>query len=92
MDGFCAGEVVLIARLKNGHVDVFLDQFVDSVFEGAGLELLLEGDGDHDGLVTLVRFVSCHKILRLYLLFDSFNGLRYLRWGGDGEAVQPEKG
>jgi hypothetical protein len=20
-----------------------------------------------------------------------FNGLRYLRWGGDGEAVQPEK-
>jgi hypothetical protein len=19
------------------------------------------------------------------------NGLRYLRWGGDGEAVQPEK-
>jgi len=20
------------------------------------------------------------------------NGLRYLRWGGDGEAVQPEKG
>jgi len=24
--------------------------------------------------------------------FDSFNGLRYLRWGGDGEAVQPEKG
>jgi len=20
------------------------------------------------------------------------NGLRYLRWGGDGKAVQPEKG
>jgi len=20
------------------------------------------------------------------------NGLRYLRWGGDGEAVRPEKG
>ncbi len=20
------------------------------------------------------------------------NGVRYLRWGGDGEAVQPEKG
>jgi hypothetical protein len=55
------------------------------------LELLLEGDGDHDGLVTLVRFVSCHKLLRLYHLFDSFNGLRYLRWGGDGEAVQLEK-
>jgi len=22
--------------------------------------------------------------------FDSLNGLRYLRWGGDGEAVQLE--
>jgi hypothetical protein len=21
----------------------------------------------------------------------AYNGLRYLRWGGDGEAVQPEK-
>jgi hypothetical protein len=25
-------------------------------------------------------------------LFTRVNGLRYLRWGGDGEAVQPEKG
>jgi hypothetical protein len=24
--------------------------------------------------------------------FEPANGLRYLRWGGDGEAVQPEKG
>jgi hypothetical protein len=22
---------------------------------------------------------------------EAHNGLRYLRWGGDGEAVQPEK-
>jgi hypothetical protein len=22
---------------------------------------------------------------------EGANGLRYLRWGGDGEAVQPEK-
>jgi len=33
---------------------------------------------------------------RLTLLIALFckelpNGLRYLRWGGDGEAVQPEK-
>jgi len=28
----------------------------------------------------------------LYLLCKKMpNGLRYLRWGGDGEAVQPEK-
>jgi hypothetical protein len=25
------------------------------------------------------------------LLYGRANGLRYLRWGGDGEAVQPEK-
>jgi len=25
-------------------------------------------------------------------LSEAPNGLRYLRWGGDGEAVQPEKG
>jgi hypothetical protein len=25
------------------------------------------------------------------LSFRAPNGLRYLRWGGDGEAVQPEK-
>ena len=26
-----------------------------------------------------------------YLYKQAPNGLRYLRWGGDGEAVQPEK-
>ena len=26
------------------------------------------------------------------LMKQTPNGLRYLRWGGDGEAVQPEKG
>jgi len=27
-----------------------------------------------------------------YTIAYAPNGLRYLRWGGDGEAVQPEKG
>jgi hypothetical protein len=27
----------------------------------------------------------------LNFLYQPANGLRYLRWGGDGEAVQPEK-
>jgi hypothetical protein len=26
-----------------------------------------------------------------YFTAEPPNGLRYLRWGGDGEAVQPEK-
>jgi hypothetical protein len=34
----------------------------------------------------------CESKTVLYLLFDlPANGLRYLRWGGDGEAVQLEK-
>jgi hypothetical protein len=28
---------------------------------------------------------------KYYLLAEPPNGLRYLRWGGDGEAVQPGK-
>jgi hypothetical protein len=32
------------------------------------------------------------KIISLFQLLVTPNGLRYLRWGGDGEAVQPEKG
>jgi hypothetical protein len=31
-------------------------------------------------------------VFDLHTLFtEQANGLRYLRWGGDGEAVQPEK-
>jgi hypothetical protein len=70
---------------------VLLDQFMDGVLEGTGLELLLERDREHDDLVALIRFVSCHVILRLYHLFDSFNGLRYPRWGGRRNAVRLEK-
>jgi hypothetical protein len=31
------------------------------------------------------------KLFSMYLKKQP-NGLRYLRWGRDGEAVQPEKG
>jgi hypothetical protein len=30
-------------------------------------------------------------VIKIPHLFDSFNGLRHLRWGWDGEAVQLEK-
>ena len=33
----------------------------------------------------------CNAILVFIYLNEVPNGLRYLRWGGDGEAVQPEK-
>jgi hypothetical protein len=30
-------------------------------------------------------------LLKMMDMEGRANGLRYLRWGGDGEAVQPEK-
>jgi hypothetical protein len=36
---------------------------------------------------TQLDFAKCPKGLTKH----TPNGLRYLRWGGDGEAVQPEK-
>jgi hypothetical protein len=57
------------------------------VLEGTWLELLLERNREHDNLVALIRFVSCHVILRLYHLFDSFNGLRYAPTGYAGAGV-----
>lgn len=44
---------------------MLFDQFVDGEFERAGIELFLQGNGDHDDLIVRIRLVSCHKILRL---------------------------
>jgi hypothetical protein len=30
--------------------------------------------------------------IEIHYRIEAPNGLRYLRWGGDGEAFQPEKG
>ena len=38
------------------------------------------------------KLISFHKKTILAVICLAPNGLRYLRWGGDGEAVQPEKG
>jgi len=47
---------------------------------------------EHQKPGTFQRFSPTFQKLFLKRdLFDSLNGLRYLRWGGDGEAVQPEK-
>ncbi len=53
------------------------------------------------GIGRVIPHASCQVHGRmsvcvfLYLFFmllcSQPNGLRYLRWGGDGEAVQPEK-
>jgi hypothetical protein len=40
-------------------------------------------------LITL-RFILIRNTT-YSVISEQANGLRYLRWGGDGEAVQPEK-
>jgi hypothetical protein len=35
--------------------------------------------------------IFIHSFFITLLCREQPNGLRYLRWGGDGEAVQPEK-
>jgi len=46
----------------------------------------------HGGIVydTLLSVNPCPKNLTSFCKGHA-NGMRYLRWGGDGEAVQPEK-
>ncbi len=42
--------------------------------------------------VAITEFQSIIQNLLFYFLCKGqANGVRYLRWGGDGEAVQPEK-
>jgi len=52
----------------------------------------------HLGVVLpYVQGLPCMKLLPKFFIRAYYNekkqtnGLRYLRWGGDGEAVQPEK-
>jgi hypothetical protein len=43
--GGCAGEVVLVAGVEAGQVELVIDQVVQGVFEGAGQQLPFEIDG-----------------------------------------------
>jgi hypothetical protein len=46
-------------------------------------EIISENDTASKGVFTM--------IFKTTFCTGRANGLRYLRWGGDGEAVQPEK-
>jgi len=39
-------------------------------------------------LYCYIEHGSMDLVIKIPYFFDSFNGLRYLRWGGDGEAVR----
>jgi hypothetical protein len=41
--------------------------------------------------LDIVSYYDTVLLLDTILFEQPPNGLRYLRWGGDGEAVQPEK-
>jgi hypothetical protein len=46
------------------------------------------------GLTSFLRLdmsSMMKSFVNFLVLAEPPNGLRYLRWGGDGEAVQPEK-
>jgi hypothetical protein len=38
------------------------------------------------------KFQFLRNLIWHLVFCEATNGMRYLRWGGDGEAVQPEKG
>jgi hypothetical protein len=65
------------------------DQFVDGVFKGAGFELVLKRNGNHDHLVVLVRFESGHHLLQMSIgyfiipLFRQFQRFALLAGGRD---------
>ena len=42
-------------------------------------------------MTALINFMISIFMSIICFLTQPPNGLRYLRWGGDGEAVQPEK-
>jgi hypothetical protein len=44
--GGCAGEVVLVAGVEAGQVELVIDEVVQRVFEGAGQQLPFEIDGN----------------------------------------------
>jgi hypothetical protein len=100
MDGGCANLVVVVTRIKDGEVEVLVHQFADGVLERSWDDLVLQGDWEHDQLIFVEWFEFCHRsplsyrtlwlCTRFAHLFDSFNGLRYLRWGG-GRRSRPTR-
>lgn len=92
MDGGCAGLVVVAARIKDRQVKMLLHQFADRVLQRTWDKLVLQGDREHYQLIFVEWFEFCHRFLCLIepcslvldspCFFDSFNGLRYWRWGG----------
>ena len=65
VDGSCAGYVVFVAPFKHRQIDMLLHQFVDRVLQCSRDKLVLQGDGEHDQLISIAWFEFCHRFLYL---------------------------
>jgi hypothetical protein len=63
VNGSSPNLVVVVASVEDGQVKSLFDQFADGVFKRAGENLVLEGNGQHDHLLVVARFVFCHGVL-----------------------------
>ena len=99
MDGGSAGLVVVVAGVEDREVKAFFDQFADGVFERAGDNLVLQGNGQHDQLIFIAGFEFCHKVLfpiKPYgfkldsPLFRQFQRLALLAGGRDEIKLQKQ--
>ncbi len=73
---------------KKGYsgVGIYSRHAPDRVIEGLGI-----ADIDAEGRFLQLDFMNIMLFQAPIFCKGWANGLRYLRWGGDGEAVQPEK-
>ena len=53
-------DVVGVAIIKEREIELVVDEVVEGIFEGAGKDLLVKGDGDELALAVVVRFVTSH--------------------------------
>ena len=60
MDGSSTGLIVVVARIKDGQVEMLLHQFADGVLQGTRDKLVLQGNWQHDQLIFIAWFVFCH--------------------------------
>lgn len=61
--GGCTGEIILVAGVEAGQIEPMIDQVVQGVFEGAGMQLPFEIDGN-EALAGVYVFVAGHEPLQ----------------------------
>ena len=60
--GGSAGVIITVPIVKDGEIEFVIDQVVQGIFEGAGQDLLVKGDGDELALAVVILLVACHRV------------------------------